>query len=56
MKQALAEQGIVGEGRSMTERAVWVQKEKEALAELIGTWYRVEAERGAPRASECVGI
>ena len=35
MKQALADQGIVGEGRSMTERAVWVQKEKEALAELM---------------------
>ena len=35
MKQALAEQGIVGEGRSMTERAVWVQREKETLAELM---------------------
>ena len=35
MKQALADQGIVGEGRSMTERAVWVQREKEALAELM---------------------
>ena len=35
MKQALADQGIVGEGRSMTERAVWVQKEKEALVELM---------------------
>ena len=35
MKQALADQGIVGEGRSMTERAVWVQREKEVLAELM---------------------
>ena len=35
MKQALADQGIVGKGRSMTERAVWVQREKEALAELM---------------------
>ena len=35
MKQALADQGITGEGRSMTERAVWVQKEKEALAEIM---------------------
>ena len=35
MKQALADQGIVGKGRAMTERAVWVQREKEALAELM---------------------
>ena len=35
MKQALADQGITGEGRSMTERAVWVQKQKEALAEIM---------------------
>jgi hypothetical protein len=35
MKQALADQGIIGEGRSMTERAVWVQREKETLAELM---------------------
>lgn len=35
LKQALAAQGIVGEGRSMTERDLWVQKEKEALAELM---------------------
>ena len=35
LKQALADQGIVGEGRSMTERAVWVQKQKEALAEIM---------------------
>ncbi len=35
LKQALADQGITGEGRSMTERAMWVQKEKEALAEII---------------------
>lgn len=35
LKQALADQGITGEGRSMTERAVWVQKEKEALAEIM---------------------
>ena len=35
LKQALADQSITGEGRSMTERAVWVQKEKEALAEIM---------------------
>ena len=35
LKQALADQGITGEGRSMTERAVWVQKEKEALAGIM---------------------
>ena len=35
LKQALADQGITGEGRSMTERSVWVQREKEALAEIM---------------------
>ena len=35
LKQALADQGITGEGRSMTERAVWAQKQKEALAEIM---------------------
>ena len=35
LKQALADQGITGEGRSLTERDIWVQKEKEALAELM---------------------
>lgn len=35
LKQALADQGITGEGRSMTERAVWVQREKEALTEIM---------------------
>ena len=35
LKQALADQGVTGEGRSMTERAVWVQKQKEALAEIM---------------------
>lgn len=35
LKQALVDQGIVGEGRSMTERAVWVQEQKEALAEIM---------------------
>ena len=35
LKQALADQGIVGEGRSLTERDLWVQKEKEALAEVM---------------------
>ena len=35
LKQALADQGITGEGRSMTERTVWVQREKEALAEIM---------------------
>lgn len=29
LKQALAAQTIVGEGRSLTERDLWVQKEKE---------------------------
>lgn len=28
-------QGIIGEGRSLTERDLWVQKEKEALAEIM---------------------
>ena len=35
LKQALADQGIKGEGRSMTERDLWVQREKEALAGLM---------------------
>lgn len=35
LKQALADQGITGEGRSLTERDLWVQKEKGALAELM---------------------
>ena len=35
LKQALADQGIIGEGRSLTERDLWVQKEKEALAEIM---------------------
>ena len=35
LKQALADQGITGEGRSMTERTVWVQKQKETLAEIM---------------------
>jgi len=35
LKQALADQGIAGEGRSLTERDLWVQKEKEALAEIM---------------------
>ena len=35
LKQALADQGITGEGRSLTERDLWVQKEKEALAEIM---------------------
>ena len=35
LKQALADQGITGEGRSLTERDLWVQKEKEALTELM---------------------
>ncbi len=35
LKQALADQGITGEGRSLTERDFWVQKEKEALAEIM---------------------
>lgn len=33
LKQALADQNIVGEGRSLTERDIWVQKEK--LAEIM---------------------
>lgn len=35
LKQTLADQGITGEGRSLTERDLWVQKEKEALAEIM---------------------
>lgn len=35
LKQALADQGITGEGRSLTERDLWVQKEKEALAAIM---------------------
>ncbi len=35
LKQALANQGITGEGRSLTERDLWVQREKEALAEIM---------------------
>lgn len=29
LKQALVDQGITGEGRSLTERDLWVQKEKK---------------------------
>lgn len=35
LKQALADQGITGEGRSETERAKWVQSEKKALAAIM---------------------
>lgn len=35
LKQALADQGIAGEGRSLTERDLWGQKEKEALAAIM---------------------
>lgn len=35
LKKALADQGITGEGRSLTERDLWVQKEKETLAEIM---------------------
>lgn len=35
LKQALADQGIAGEGRSLTERDLWGQKEKEALASIM---------------------
>lgn len=35
LKQALADQRITGEGRSLTERDLWVQEEKEALAEIM---------------------
>ena len=35
LKQALADKGIIGEGRSLTERDLWVQKEKESLAEIM---------------------
>ena len=35
LKKALAAQGIKGEGRSNTERAVWIQREKEHLAEIM---------------------
>ena len=35
LKQALTNQGITGEGRSLTERDLWIQKEKEALAAIM---------------------
>ena len=35
LKQARVDQGITGEGRSLTERDLWVQREKEALAEIM---------------------
>lgn len=35
LKQALADHGITGEGSSLTERALWVQKEKESLAAIM---------------------
>lgn len=35
LKQALADQGIAGEGQSLTERDLWGQKEKEALAAIM---------------------
>lgn len=35
LKQALADQGITGEGWSLTARDLWVQKEKEALAAIM---------------------
>ena len=35
LKQALGDQGIVGEGRSLNERDLWIQREKEALAEIM---------------------
>ena len=35
LKQELADHGITGEGRSLTERALWVQKEKESLAAIM---------------------
>ena len=34
-KQALADQGITSEGHSLTERDLWVQKEKEFLAAIM---------------------
>lgn len=33
LKQALANQGFVGNGREETEWALWVNSEKESLAE-----------------------
>ena len=35
LKQALADQGITGERHSLTERDLWVQKEKEFLAAIM---------------------
>ena len=35
LKQTLVDQGITGEGRSLTERDLWVQREKEPLAEIM---------------------
>lgn len=43
LKQALKNQGFVGNGRSETEWAVWVQAEKEQLAKVMGK-YDVEWE------------
>lgn len=44
LKQALADQGFVGEGRSNTERAQWVHSEKEQLA-VVMERYGIEWER-----------
>ena len=35
LKKALAAQGIKGEGRSNTERSIWIEREKERLAEIM---------------------
>ena len=35
LKQALADYGNTGEGRFLTERDLWVQKEKETLATIM---------------------
>ena len=35
LKQALADQGFVGEGRSLNERDMWVQQEKKVLSEMM---------------------
>ena len=35
LKQALADQGFMGEGRSLNERDMWVQQEKKVLSEMM---------------------
>lgn len=64
LKQALSDQGIASEGRSLTERDLWVQKEhlsvlefkrekrKEEFAELEQTIERVQQQQVSIKAVE----